>query len=62
MDMLVRIEVGRIATDQSAKAAQLTLQFFGNDRVIIERNYPVHGDPGRAVVGPFAEIEVEAHV
>ena len=38
MDMLVRIEVGRIATDQPAKVAQLTLQLLGNDREIVERN------------------------
>ena len=60
MDMLVGIEVGRIATDQPAEVAQLTLQFLGDDRMIIERNNPVYLDPDLAVVGPFAEIEVEA--
>ena len=60
MDMLVRVEVGGIATDPSAKVVQLTLQFLCDNRVIIERNNPIDEDPGLAVVIPFTEIEVEA--
>ena len=60
MGVLVRINVRGIVSDQPAKIAQLSLQFCGNNSLIIERNDLVKLGPAFAIIGPFAKIEVKS--
>jgi hypothetical protein len=59
MDVLVRVDVGRVPADELPEGGKLTSQLVRHRRDIVRRNYFVHRHPGSAAVGPLSEIEVQ---
>src|SRR5262245_38203752 len=61
VNVLVRIEVSRIAPDQPSEGVQLRRDLSSRGRRILRRDHLIHCHPLAVAEGPFTEVDMETH-